>query len=85
MHGRPTPSRPALALTDAALRSACWRGDIPAEALSTEDREQLVYDLWAARWTDAEIATRTQMTTYTTARIRARLGLVPRSAQKGAA
>ncbi|WP_139219612.1 hypothetical protein [Actinopolyspora alba] len=54
---------------------ACLRGSEPAEALSTTDREHLVRRCCEAGWTDAEIAARTGMTTYTTARIRTRLGL----------
>ncbi|WP_145926604.1 hypothetical protein [Amycolatopsis orientalis] len=57
------------------LLAACRRGDIPAEALAPADRDHLVYDLWAAGWSDVEIATHTYMSTYTTGRIRARLGL----------
>lgn len=52
-----------------------YDGHLPAEALSTKDRETLVWDLHAAGWTDCEIATHTRMTTFTTGRIRARLGL----------
>ncbi len=54
-----------------------WRGDLPAEALSTRGREELVYELHARAWTDSEIAAHTRMSTYTTARIRDRLGLTP--------
>jgi len=59
----------------AKLIAACRRGDVPAELLDTADRERLVRWFWNLRWTDVEIATRTHMTTYTTARIRERLGL----------
>jgi hypothetical protein len=58
-----------------------WRlalnGDWPAEALSTADRARLVRILHKRGWTDVEIAVHTRMTTYTTGRIRARLGLAP--------
>lgn len=54
-------------------------GELPAEALDQRDRERLVYDLWAAKWSDVEIATHTRMSTYTTARIRRDLGLAPRA------
>lgn len=52
-------------------------GLIPAEALPTKLRGLLVAELHEDGFTDVEIAERTRMTTYTTARIRARLGLVP--------
>jgi len=57
---------------------------VPAEALPPADRERLVGELWAAGWTDVEIATHTHMSTYTTARIRARLGLDALSTTEGA-
>jgi hypothetical protein len=53
----------------------CRAGTEPAEALPQQEREQLVTELWAAGWTDVEIAQHTRMTTYTTGRIRIRLGL----------
>lgn len=52
-------------------------GRLPAEALPTQLRWQLVIDLHSLRWTDVEIAEHTRMTTYTTARIRDSLGLRP--------
>lgn len=58
-----------------ALLSACWAGGEPAEVLDTTDREDLVHELWRLNWTDVAIAQHTRMTTYTTARIRERLGL----------
>jgi hypothetical protein len=64
---------------------ACWRGEEAAEVLRPADRERLVEDLWDQGWTDVEIATHTRMTTYTTARIRTRLGLDARTAMKEAA
>ena len=63
------------------LYAACLAGNMPAEALPPADRERLVDELWAAGWTDVEIATHIHMSTYTTARIRARLGVPPNTAQ----
>ena len=82
--GRPNP----LPLAIQRLRAACWRGEEPAEALTLIDPggvDHLVYDLWLQGWTDVEIATHTSMTTYTTSRIRERLGLAPHQAWKEAA
>lgn len=56
---------------------ACWEGTEPAEALSTRDREDLVWRLHEQGLTDLEIAEHTRMTDYTTARIRERLGMKP--------
>ena len=68
-----TPSRPR-AHHRVWLR--CWEGREPAEALSTRDREDLVWDMvHQLGWTDHEIAEYTRMTPYTVARIRDRLGL----------
>lgn len=61
--------------TSPTLYRACLAGQEPAEALDRADRQHLVYDLWRLGWTDAEIATHTRMSTYTAARIRARIGL----------
>ena len=73
-------------LSRGRLIDACRRGELPAELLDTSEREHLIYDLWASGWADVEIAQHTRMTTYTTGRIRGRLGLAahPTSA-KGAA
>lgn len=57
------------------LWEQCWRGTAPAELLDAEEREQLVAWFWSCGWVDAEIAAHTRMTTYTTCRIRQRLGL----------
>ena len=77
-YGLPTPTRPDITpCSRHALRTACWEGTEPAEALTTAEREHLVYRLWALRWCDVEIAAHTRMTTYTAARIRERLGLLP--------
>jgi hypothetical protein len=59
------------------LWQACCQGREPAEALDPRDREDLVEELVVQGWTDTEIATLTRMSTYTTARIRTRLGLPP--------
>lgn len=57
------------------LARRCRQGLEPAEALPRFARDQLVHELWCQGWTDVEIATWTRMSTYTTARIRERLGL----------
>lgn len=64
---------------------ACLEGDAPAEILPPLVRERLVAVLHGRGWTDLEIACHTRMTTYTTARIRSRIGLLPNDGQKGAA
>lgn len=66
------------------LYRRCRAGHAPAEALPTRDRARLVRELWAAGMTDVEIATHTRMSTYTTARIRARLELDALSTTEGA-
>lgn len=81
--GKPRPD--AAAATKSWLRQQCLLGKLPAEVLTTEDREHLVHTLWKRGWTDAEIASHTFMTTYTTARIRARLELAPHRPVEGAA
>jgi hypothetical protein len=63
----PTTSRQRL--------DKCLAGLEPADALSRRDRERVVRRLWSEGWTDVEIAVHTRMTTYTTGRIRGRLGL----------
>lgn len=75
---------PATApISRARLQIACWKGELPAEILTTAERERLVYELWGYGWTDVEIACHTRMTLYTTARIRARLGLATHPARGG--
>lgn len=67
---------------------AARRGVEPAEALTQGDRHRLVAELHRAGWGDAAIAAHTRMTTYTTARIRGALGLLPNvrpGAKRGAA
>jgi hypothetical protein len=55
--------------------AAVWRGELPAEVLPTKDKERLVAELWAAGWSDLEIACHTKWSTYTVTRLRERLGL----------
>jgi hypothetical protein len=50
-------------------------GRISAEELHPLDREDLIWALHEWGMTDRQIAERTRLTTYTTARIRSRLGL----------
>lgn len=57
----------------------------PAEALPTAYRHRLVAELHRRGWTDTEIAAHTRMTTYTTTRIRAQLGLHPNTTTERAA
>lgn len=57
------------------LWRACCAGREPAESLDPRDREDLVAALVERGWTDVQIAVLTRMSTYTTARIRGRLGL----------
>ncbi len=57
--------------------AACCQGRFPAEVLSTRDREDLIVDLHTLGWSDVEIAEHCMLSTYTTARIRDRLGLTP--------
>lgn len=56
---------------------AARRGIEPAEALTPGDRHRLVAELHRGGWDDRAIASHTRMTTYTTARIRGALGLLP--------
>lgn len=51
----------------------------PAEALVSGDRHRLVAELHGLGWDDQRIAAHTRMTTYSTARIRGALGLLPSS------
>ncbi|MGW4525146.1 hypothetical protein [Amycolatopsis sp. NPDC004378] len=77
--------KPATApISRSRLIDACRRGQLPAELLEQADREHLVYDLWADGWTDVEIAQHTFMTTYTTGRIRDRLGVPAHPSTRGA-
>ncbi len=54
---------------------SCLAGRLPAEALPSAEREELVARLWQQGWSDVEIAAHTFMSTYTTTRIRTRLEL----------
>lgn len=67
------------------LWRACCAGREPAESLDWRDREDLVAALVERGWSDVEIATLTRMTTYTTARIRARLGMPANTSRRTAA
>jgi hypothetical protein len=64
-------------ITDEVAWWMAMDGDLPAEALRPLDRQALVLILHQRGCTDVEIACHTRMTTYTTGRIRARLGLAP--------
>lgn len=64
-------------ITDEVAWWMAMDGNLPAEALRPLDRHVLVLVLHQKGWTDVEIAAHTRMTTYTTGRIRARLGLAP--------
>lgn len=57
--------------------AAALRGREVADALTPSDRARLVAALHARGWTDVQIAQHTRMTTFTTAEIRGRLGLLP--------
>lgn len=57
------------------LWRACCAGREPAESLDPRDREDLVAGLVERGWSDVDIAVLTRMSTYTTARIRHRIGL----------
>ena len=67
------------------LYSRALAGRVPAEALTTRDRHLLVATLHRLGWTDTRIAAHTRMTTYTTTRIRAQLGLHPNTTTERAA
>lgn len=61
--------------TSPHLFALCRRGQVPAEELSSEDRDRLIRMLWKRCWSVSEIAAHTKLSTYTTARILDRLGL----------
>lgn len=63
---------------DAEAARRCLRGELIAEELTSTSRELVVAWLHAQGLTDTEVAERTRMSTYTTSRIRSRLGLPPR-------
>jgi hypothetical protein len=60
---------------DVEAARRCPRGELLAEELSAHARELVVAWLHRQGCTDVEVASRTGMTTYTAARIRARLSL----------
>jgi hypothetical protein len=60
---------------DAEAARRCLAGELLAEELPTHARELVVAWLHRQGCTDAVVASRTGMTTYTAARIRARLSL----------
>ncbi|TCO47325.1 hypothetical protein [Actinocrispum wychmicini] len=66
---------PADRHVDADAARRCLRGELLAEQLTTHARELVVAWLHRRGCTDAAVAARTGMTTYTAARIRARLHL----------
>lgn len=77
MAGR-TPSRgPPERRGEWAAYRAAREGDLPAEALPTHLRWRLVAELHRAGLGDVEIAELTRLSTFTTARIRAGMGLRP--------
>lgn len=63
-----------LQAEDPMVYLACRRGIEPAESLTTDDRARLVAELHGLGWSDVQIADHCRMTTYTTGRIRGRLG-----------
>ena len=67
------------------LLRQCRLGKEPAEALPQFARDWLVHELWSCGWTDLDIATLTRMSTYTTARIRERLGLTANKIERAVA
>jgi hypothetical protein len=66
---------PADGHADAVAARRCLRGELLAEELTTAGRELVVAMAHARGLTDVAVATCTGMTTYTAARIRARLRL----------
>jgi hypothetical protein len=79
--GQPPCTAP---ISRARLYRECLTGQLPADYLPTAEREHLIYELWSCGWTDVEIATHARLTTYTTGRIRGRLGLAAHPSTKGA-
>ncbi|XVV06315.1 hypothetical protein ACQPW3_13365 [Actinosynnema sp. CA-248983] len=74
--------------SDAENARRCVRGELLAEELTTSARELVVAWLHRQRLTDAQIGRRVGLSTYTAARIRARLHLpahpVPEVVTRGA-
>jgi hypothetical protein len=77
------PPRPQATgvVRDDYLRA--YDGQLPAEALPTRLRWRLVAELHRAGWSDQQIAELTKLTEYTTARIRAGMGLKPNGGARG--
>lgn len=65
-----------------SLYRRALEGDVPAEMLPTHLRWRLVATLHRAGLTDVEIAEISRMSTYTTVRIRAGMGLKPNNPQE---
>lgn len=78
----PTPLRPA---TNPVVLAACWAGREPSELLTRGERDLLLFDLWMKGWTDLEMSVHMKQSTYTTCRIRERLGLEARRPSEEAA
>lgn len=73
---------PAMRTATVAHRVAeCLAGRLPAEALPAAERDRVVAQLVREGLSDVSIAARLRQTTYTTARIRERLGLAPNTVQ----
>lgn len=84
-HRMPPTECPPAPRSKRWLWIQCWQGVMPAEALSTKDREDLVWNLVQQGWGDQQIAEHTRMTEYTTARIRERLELTANRPFEGVA
>lgn len=80
--GVPVVKRPVPRTAANDLWEDCCHGIMPAEALPTREREDLIVTLLGRGWTLTEVATHTRTTTYTTALIAERaLGYVPGTGQ----
>lgn len=82
LHGRRTPPVPIPAAygpprSGWRVWRRCWEGREPAESLTPQDREDMVFQLHRHGWSDMDIARHTRQTLYTTGRILDRLGLDP--------
>jgi hypothetical protein len=74
----PVVKRPRVFTASDELWEDCCAGRMPAEALPTREREDLIVTLFGRGWTLCEVATHTRTTEYTVARIARRaLGHVP--------
>lgn len=65
-----------------SLYRRALEGEVPAESLPTFLRWRLVATLHRAGLSDVEIAEVSRMSTYTTARIRAGMGLKPNTCEQ---